>query len=68
MMIYRGFAHGQRVRVGPDRVYGVITGVIEKRDGQYAFMVLIEYGGSGRRECAPEDLRAVRRVRRRKGT
>jgi hypothetical protein len=68
MMIYRGFAHGQRVRVGTGRVYGVITGVIEKSAGQYAFMVLIDYGGSGRRECAPEELCAVRRVRRRKGT
>jgi hypothetical protein len=66
-MIYRGFKHGQRVRVGARRVYGVITGVIEKPDGSYTFMVLIDQGGSGRRECAPAELRAVRQVRPRKG-
>lgn len=66
MNIYRGFAHGQRVRVGAGWVYGVITGVLEKPDGAYAFMVRIEKGGSGARECAPEELRAVRHTR--KGT
>lgn len=63
-MIYRGFRHGQRVRIGAGWVYGSITGVIEKPDGGYTFMVLIDKGGAGRRECAPEELRAVRPTRK----
>lgn len=67
MTTYHGFRHGQRVRIGTGWVYGTITGVIEKGAGHYAFMVLIDKGGNGRRECAPEELRAVRPVRARKG-
>lgn len=58
-MIYHHFSHGQRVKAGAH--YGTITGILEKGAGRYTFMVAFDHHAA--RECAPDELRAVRRVR-----
>lgn len=43
-MTYHGFHHGQRVKVGAH--YGTITGILEKGEARYTFMVAFRYGAA----------------------